>query len=81
MSSILLSSLHMHVSQAAKTVIVVGPQVKPYKAMDATVRLAEASQYAAAVLPNAKARHTLLHWALQTCLFPILTASLCCTVQ
>lgn len=41
--------------QASKAVIVVGPQAKPYRAIEATVKLAKASQYATAVLPNAKA--------------------------
>ncbi|CAL8464627.1 g4162 [Coccomyxa elongata] len=41
-------------SQASKPVIVVGPQAKPYRAIEATVKLAEATKYATAVLPNAK---------------------------
>lgn len=40
--------------QATKTVIIVGPQIKPYKAIEATLNLADASKYATAVLPNAK---------------------------
>lgn len=40
--------------QASKAVIVEGPQAKPYRAIEATVKLAHASKYATAVLPNAK---------------------------
>ena len=38
----------------------VGPQAKPYCAIDATVKLADDSQYATAVLPNAKVRRSWL---------------------
>ncbi len=34
--------------------LVVGPQAKPYKALQATVKLADLSKYATAVYPNAK---------------------------
>lgn len=43
-------------SQAPKAVIIVGQQVKAYCAIDATVKLAEASQYATATIANAKVR-------------------------
>ena len=45
------------VRQASKAVIVVGPQAKPYCAIDATIQLADESQYATAVMPNAKVPH------------------------
>ena len=43
-------------SQVPKAVIIVGQLVKAYSAMDATVKLAEASQYATATIANAKVR-------------------------
>lgn len=55
----------MH-AQASKTVIVVGPQAKPYRAIEATVKLAEATKYATAVLPNAKVCAYILPWILQS---------------
>ncbi len=49
----------MH-AQASKPVMVVGPHAKPYHAIEATVKLAEAAKYATAVLSNAKVRATVL---------------------
>lgn len=41
-------------AQASKVVIVIGPQIRPYRGIEATVKLAEVAKYATAVLPNAK---------------------------
>ena len=43
-------------AQAPKAVMVIGPQVKPYRAIEQAVRLADAAQYATACLPNAKVK-------------------------
>lgn len=40
--------------QSSKPVILVGPQAKPFKAIEATVNLADKTKYATAVIPNAK---------------------------
>ena len=40
--------------QSPKPVILVGPQAKPFKAIESTINLANKTQYATAVIPNAK---------------------------
>ena len=40
--------------QSSKPVILVGPQAKPFRAIEATVNLAEKTKFATAVIPNAK---------------------------
>ena len=40
--------------QSPKPVILVGPQAKPFKSIEATCNLADKTKYATAVIPNAK---------------------------
>jgi hypothetical protein len=40
--------------QSNKPVILVGPQAKPFKSIEATVKMADKTKYATAIIPNAK---------------------------
>ena len=58
--------------QSPKPVILVGPQAKPFKSIEATCNLADKTKYATAVIPNAKVSC----WS--SCSSCILAAGLCC---
>jgi hypothetical protein len=49
--------------QSNKPVILVGPQAKPFKSIEATVKMADKTKYATAVIPNAKVTQVCLQSA------------------